>query len=341
MSLTKLLAGALIALSPLAAQPPRRGGPRTFQQPQPPREVTIAAIPGVVAAGAQWKIAWQGDATSDGIAGTSDGGVLFAQEQTNHIGKVDKNDKFSVFLTTAHGPGAVDFDSKGRIFTVERSCTDPGGHLGVQPDQCTEPTDVALLTPERKIIADSFEGKGLGRVNDLTLNRRGDIYVTSNVVYHVTPDGKVSVVTDKLRPNGIVLSPDEKTLYITNGATIAAFDIQPDGSATNQRDFGKLEGGGAGDGMAVDTKGNVYVTSGPGIQVLDKTGKYLGLIPTPRAAITVTFSGPGKKTLYAGCMGAKVGPNGTEFLTAPGVRNVAMTLYKIPMLSQGLKNRAR
>src|SRR5215469_11501216 len=93
----------------------------------------------------------------------------------------------------------------------------------------------------------------------------------------------------------------------TNGNTIVAFDIQPDGSVKNQRDFGKLEAGGNGDGMTIDSEGRLYVTSPApnlGVQVLSPEGKYLGLIPTPRTAITAAFSGPDKKTLYVACLGA-------------------------------------
>jgi len=149
----------------------------------------------------------------------------------------------------------------------------------------------------------------------------------------------VSSIGENLRTNGIMLSPDEKRLYITNGPVIAAFDVQPDGSVKNQREFGKLEGGGNGDGMAVDAAGRLYVTAN-GVQVLSPEGKYLGMIPTPRNAITVAFSGPGKKTLFVGCLGA-LGPNGQEVTTPPGVRNTAMTVYTIPMLTQGFKGRAK
>ena len=333
MSYAKLLA-AVLAVSPLAGQP------RNFPQPAPPKEVTITEIPGVIAANSQWKIAWQGTATADGMAGTKDGGLLMAQEQTNHINKLDKNDKFSVFLSTPHGPGAVAIAKNGQIYTVERTCTDPGGHLGVQPNECKEPTDVAVLTPQRKVLAESVGGKGLGRVNDLVMSSKGDIYFTSGGAFHLSPSGQVTGFGENLRTNGIMLSPDEKTLYITNGPTIVAFDIQADGSPTNQRDFGKLEAGGAGDGMAVDAEGRLYVTGGPGIQVLDKSGKFLGAIPVPRQAITVAFSGPGKKTLYVGGMGA-IGADGKEIHTEPGVRNVAMTVYKVPVLTAGFKGRAK
>jgi gluconolactonase len=336
MRFTKqLLLVSAFASSQLLAQQPKG-----FPQPAPAREVTVTAIPGVIEAGAKWALVWQGNETADGIVGTDDGGLLFAQEQTNRINKLDKDGKFSVFLTTAHGPGAVAIGPKGRILVVERTCTDPGGHLGVKPDQCTEPTGISALTPMRQVLADSFEGKGLGRVNDLVADKKGGAYFTSGGLFYLSPSGKVTSIGENLRTNGINLSPDEKTLYVTNGPVIVAFDVQPDGSAKNQREFGKLEGGGNGDGMAIDASGRIYDTTNPGIQVLGPDGKDLGLIPTPRNAISVAFSGPGKKTLYVACLGA-LDANGQEVRTAPGVRNVAMTVYKISMLSQGFKGRAK
>ena len=129
-------------------------------------------------------------------------------------------------------------------------------------------------------------------------------------------------------------------MYVTNGNTILAFDVQPDGAAVNRRDFAKLEAGGAGDGLAIDAAGRLYVTSAPGVQVFDEGGKYLGLIPTPRSVISVAFSGADKKTLYVVGSGA-LGPDGREFVTPEGVRNNAKTIYRIPMLAQGFKGRAK
>jgi gluconolactonase len=335
-------AAGIAALSPLFFAPflMAQNQQKGFPQPAPAREVTITGIPGVVAAGAKWTQVWQGDATADGITASPDGGLLFAQEQTNHINKLDKNGKFSVFLDTPHGPGSVAIGPKGRILVVERTCTDPGGHLGTRPDQCNEPPGISTLTPTRKVLADKIDGKGLGRVNDLVPDKKGGVYFTSGGAFYLNPSGKVITIGENLRTNGIMLSPDEKTLYITNGPVVAALDVQPDGSVKNQREFGKLEGGGNGDGMAIDSAGRLYVTTNAGVQVLSAEGKYLGIIPTPRNAITVAFSGPGKKTLYVGGMGS-IGADGKEFTTPPGVRNVAMTLYTIPMLSTGFKGRAK
>src|SRR5205814_4611397 len=135
--------------------------------------------------------------------------------------------------------------------------------------------------------------------NDLTADGKGGVYFTQGGVYYASPRGVVSKYGQNITPNGIILSADEKRLYVTNGPTLAAFDVQKDGSLTGQREFAKLEGGGNGDGSTFDAAGRLYVTSNPGVQVFGTDGKYLGLIPTPRGIISVAFSGPDRKTLYA------------------------------------------
>ncbi len=91
--------------------------------------------------------------------------------------------------------------------------------------------------------------------------------------------------------------------------------------------------------MAIDAEGRLYVTSNPGVQVFAQDGTSLGLIPTPRAAISVVFSGPEKKTLYVVGSGAIV--DGQEFATPSGVRNNAKTIYRLPMVAAGFAGRAK
>jgi len=325
-----LVIGALLISSaaPLAAQ---RGG-----QPQAAREVTIAAIPGLVSANSRWVLAWQGTDNADGIVGTADGGLLFAQEQPNRISKLDANDKVSVALEDTHGSGAIAIDARGRVLAVQRTCTDPGR----QPAQCLEPTRIGVLSPDRKVLADSFDGKPLGRLNDLVADKKGGVYFTVGGAYYVNAAGRVTSLGENIRANGIMLSPDERVLYVTNGSSILAFDVQADGSVSNRRDFATLDAGGTGDGMTIDGAGRLYVTSQPGVQVFDRNGKYLGLIPTPRNAISVAFAGRDKQTLYVVGSGA-LGADGNEFTTPEGVRNNAKTIYKLPMLAEGFKGRAK
>src|SRR2546430_16484953 len=117
--------------------------------------------------------------------------------------------------------------------------------------------------------------------------------------------------------------------FVTNGGTVVAFDVKAPGTLANRRDFAKLEAGGNGDGMAVDADGRLYVTSNPGVQVFDKDGKYLGLIPAPRGVISVAFAGKNKQTLYAVGSGAQ-DANGQPIKEGP--QQTAATVYKLPML---------
>ena len=328
-STTALTALALLALAQSALA--QRGG-----APPGARPVVITAIPDVVAGGATWSIAWQGTDNADGIVGTSDGGLLFAQEQPGRISKLDVMDRVSVFLSGTRGVGSLSIDARGRVVGVERTCTDPGG----RPEQCTESPTVSVLTPARTVLADRFEGKPLGRLNDLIVDAMGGVYFTVGGAYYVSASGTVRSLGDDIRANGIMLSRDEKTVYVTNGNAILAFDRLADGSIANRRNFATLEAGGNGDGMAIDNSGRLYVTSAPGVQMFAPDGTFLGLIPTPRSAISVAFSGPGKRTLFIVGSGA-LGPDGQEFKTADGVRNNAKTIYRLPMLAEGFAGRPK
>jgi len=131
----------------------------------------------------------------------------------------------------------------------------------------------------------------------------------------------VTKLTEEVtNPNGVQLSPDEKTLYATNGQNIMAFDVQPDGSIRNGRVFAKS----GGDGLAIDTQGRLYSAVGgvQGIRVFSPDGKDLGTIPVGVPPQSVGFAGPNKKTLYIVGRGA---------------------LYKTQteMVSQGIQTRAK
>lgn len=299
----------------------------------------VEAIPGVVEDGAEWALVWADFVTADGIVGTRDGGVMFAQEQTDTIRKLDANGEEHVLLAGMSGPGSVSMDADGRVFAVQRTCTEP---LNEDLAGCTELTKVAQVYPEYRILASSFpSGEPLGRLNDLITDGRGGAYFTVGGVYYVDPDGVVSTVAEEdIRTNGIMLSRDGRTLYVTNSSEVVAFDVRSDGTTRNRRVFGTLDGDDGGDGMAIDAEGRLYVTANAGVHVLARDGDYLGLIPTPRRPITVAFSGAEKRMLYVPMMGA-VGPDGTPWTTPEGVRNTAMTIYRLPMRAQGFAGRPK
>jgi gluconolactonase len=303
--------------------PQRPPGPPPGSAPAPgPRDYTVTAIPGVIAAGQKWTFVWQQLGNNgDGIIGSRDGGLLIAQNDSSAVVKLDEDGHATVAYTGTNTGGALSMNAKGALFIDER---------GVNPS-------IVELAPDHRTLADKFESEPwdcIGVVlNDLSADSKGGAYFTMGSVYYAARDGHVAKYGPDLHTNGIILSTDEKTLYVTNNTTVVAFDVQPDGSLTNQRDFGKLEGGGYGDGTTIDAVGRLYVTTGPGVQVLGSDGTYLGLIPTPRPVISAAFSGKDKKTLYILARGAK-DQEGNEVANAAQV-------YAIEMLSQGFKKRAK
>jgi gluconolactonase len=163
------------------------------------------------------------------------------------------------------------------------------------------------------------------------------VYFTSGCVFYASDRG-VTVAAENVRTNGIVFSPDDKTLYITNGGTIVAFDVKAPGVLANRRDFATLASGSGGDGIAVDAEGRLYVTAGRTVQVFDSSGKLLGVIPTPRGVISVAFAGTARKTLYIVGSGAE-DEKGQPIREGP--QQTAATVYKLPMLAEGVKGRAK
>ena len=260
---------------------------------------------------------WAGTGNNaDGILGLDDGSVWIAQNDNSDILKVDKNGRASVIYKDTNTGGAVAITSKGVVYVAER---------GLNPA-------IFELAPTRKVFANRYQGDPLdcigGTMHDLVVDGKGGVYFAlGDPLFYVDSQGVVTKYGDaNLRGNGLILSPDEKRIYITNGPSLVAFDVQPDGHLTNQREFAKWEGG-AGDGLAVDNAGRIYV-SGETIRVISPDGKELGTIPTPFGTTSVAFGGPDKKTLYA-VGGANV----------DGARPVQ--LIGISTIAPGIKNRAK
>jgi gluconolactonase len=107
-------------------------------------------------------------------------------------------------------------------------------------------------------------------------------------------------------PQGIALSSDEKTLYVTNTRMfeqIFAYDVQPDDTVKNRRLFIDLvgeQGLGGPDGLCVDTRGNVYTAAKGGLWIISPAGKRLGKVPAPEGIrfASLAFGEPDRKTLY-------------------------------------------
>ena len=285
-----------------------------------------AAIPGVLAAGQSWKIvwSWQGNNVDGPIAGEN-GTVLFANNDASNVMEMDPSTGLAkiVYRNTNTG-GAVSRNKNGALFVAERG-------LGSAIEQ---------LEPQRKMLANSFHGDPLdcvgGVVNDLMADARGGVYfsvtgVADSGVFYADPKGVVTQYGKGVPlANGIILSPDEKTLYVTNGATVFAFDVKPDGSLTHQREFGKLQGGDGGDGSAVDSQGRVYVATGKSVDVFAPDGKFIGSIPGPQGLHGTFFGGRDKKTIF-----------GIVFYGGWGTPSARNLIIAIPAIAQGYTGRAK
>lgn len=169
-----------------------------------------------------------------------------------------------------------------------------------------------VLTDERTEVA-GYEGRRFLKTNDLVFDASGGLWFTDPLfgrkageqpvmgVYYRAPSGDVSLVIEDLnRPNGVMLSPDEKTLYVlpSSGSTGYAYDVTAPGSVQNRRDFGPCPGGG--DGMTVDEEGNVYLTSGRlrAVLVISPEGVEIDRIKLPGGPSNVCFGGPAHRTLF-------------------------------------------
>lgn len=307
-------------------------------------------ISGVVKGGTTIERIKTGFSGLDDPIGLMDGSLLFSEPGARRIHRLDpKTNQTTVLVAESNESHGVSQDTKGRLISAQ--ALDGSTRIGI----IHPPESVAVL-------ADNFEGRPFSRPNDLIVARNGGVYFTEPGltaqqaeglvkrqggkpleprlpprVYYIPPGGRAIVIEEKLiRPNGIQLSPDEKTLYVSdsNGEHITAWDIQPDGLVRNRRNFGTLQGrskrdnglGGVktfADGMAIDSDGRLYVTTGAGVEVLGAQGQHLGIIPVrclPNDCQNVAFGGPEKRTLYVAGSGS---------------------LYRIPMLARGFPGRAK
>jgi gluconolactonase len=271
------------------------------------------AIEGVVASGTPIVLIKEGLQGTEGPIALPDGSVAFTEGQINQITRIAPDNSTSPYLQNSGGANGLAFNTGGELIAVVT--TKPG---------------IAVLAPadKERVLVDQFEGAPLNRPNDLVVDKRGGVYFTDpgarpeagkpapqTAVYYLPPKGALErLATDVERPNGIQLSPDEKTLYVANtfGDHILAYDINKDGSVGKRRNFAKLEGvtqtetgiASGADGLAIDAKGRLYVASAAGVQVFDSKGTPLGTIPLPKAPQNLAFAGEGKRTLYVVGRGA-------------------------------------
>jgi gluconolactonase len=248
--------------------------------------------------------------------------LLYSDIPRNTIYAWSETGGVSVFMRPSGYTGVVDygrepgsnglaFDSEGRLLLCEHG-----------------DRRVSRLTPGggKVTVADRFDGRRLNSPNDLAVHSSGAIYFTDPPyglplrekdprreleffgVYRVSPEGTVTaLIGDLPRPNGIALSPDEKTLYVAQShgpaPVIMAYPLHEDGDVGAGRvffDAAPHRGSGPGlpDGLKTDIDGNVWATGPGGVYVLSPAGTLLGRVVTGRPTANLAFGGPDGATLF-------------------------------------------
>lgn len=254
--------------------------------------------------------------------------LLFSDVPQNTIFRWTEKDGLSPFLKPSGytGVGAYSEEPGSNGLTI-----DPQGRL-IACEHGDRRISALPLDGSggKRTLADNFNGKRLNSPNDVVAHSNGSYYFTDPPygmpkrekdvaetgiygVYRIGPDrgdgpGKVTVIANDLtRPNGVALSPDEKTLYVAQSdgtnPVVMAYPLQADGSAGKGRVVWGAEGmkkqglQGGFDGMKVDRDGNLWITGGRGVLVVSAAGEFLGHIKTGVGTANCAWGDDGR-TLY-------------------------------------------
>lgn len=246
--------------------------------------------------------------------------------EAGHIWRYDpKTGQTSIFRSPSGMSNGLKFDAQDRLIAAEGA--DYGGRRVTRTD---------MKTGKSYIIAGLYEGRPFNAPNDIAIDEQGRIYFSDPRyvghepveqpvmgVYRIDTDGTIHrIITDVSKPNGVVISPDQRTLYVVsndNGffdtgritpdlplkkgmMALLAYDLNPDGSATFREvlvDYLPEDGP---DGLAVDVEGNLYIAERsakrPGIAIRTPEGKERAFIPTVVPTNVGFGRGPNSKILY-------------------------------------------
>ena len=255
----------------------------------------FAGAQSLLAPGAEVEKLHGGFTFIEGPAADSKGNVYFTDIPNSRIHVWSAEGQLSTFAENSGRANGLIFDSAGNLFACEM-----------------ENGRITSRDPEGKVtvLADKYEGEPFNSPNDLWIAPGGGVYFTDpnytrgrelpqagEHVYYISPDRKSvrRVVSDLVRPNGVIGTRDGKTLYVADhgGGKTYAYAIGDDGSLSGKKLFAPQ----GSDGVALDELGNLYLT-GSNIAVYDPTGKKIEEIDVPEGPANVTFGGPGGKTLF-------------------------------------------
>ncbi len=301
------VAAAALALAGCAAKPDARP-PAAANGPEPEAVAVIAG--------------------TEGPSVDADGFVYFTELISQRILLFSPNGIVSIYRGDSNGANGMVIDPQGRLVVCEASD---------RRRRQARITRTDLRTGQLEILTDNYRREPYSAPNDVTLDGQGRIYFTDagpvgqpdGGLYRIDPDGSVTRLLSSPaieRPNGVMVSPDDKTLYLveSNRVTeldrrsrparlIRAYDLAPGGTVSNMRVFHDFYPGRSADGLCVDTQGNIYAAAGliqrrgtdetldtkAGIHVFSPAGRLIDFLPIPEDLVTnCAFGGPDERTLY-------------------------------------------
>ena len=240
-----------------------------------------------------------GYAFTEGPAVAKDGSVYFTDQPNDRIYRWDEQEGITLWLEGTERSNGLYFNNDDKLV----ACTDEQNRIILFESR-----------EERKVLLEEFEGKHLNGPNDLWIAPNGDIYLTDAYyhrvywpegqgegqevrgVYRLTPDGEVTrVIGDYKQPNGIIGTPDGKTLYVADieDRKIWRYDILPNGTLENKTYFAPH----GSDGMTIDNRGNIYLTMGK-VWVYSPEGELIREIDLPEHPANICFGGKNRDILF-------------------------------------------
>jgi gluconolactonase len=242
---------------------------------------------------------------TEGPASDKAGNVYFTDQPNNRIMKWSVDGSITVFMEDCGRSNGLYFDNNGKLL----ACADENNQLWA----------IDVETAGTEILVKNFDGLKLNGPNDLWVDSKGGIYFTDPYykrnywanpdqvleqerVYYLLPDrSKTIVVDDKVvKPNGLIGTPDGKTLYVADigDNKTYRYTINPDGTLANRTLFCEL----GSDGMTIDNRGNIYLT-GKGVSVFNPMGEQIEQIPVNQPwTANVTFGGKDQNILFITAM---------------------------------------
>ena len=237
---------------------------------------------------------------TEGPAADSKGNVYFTDQPNDRIMIWSLSDKLSTFMQPCGRSNGLSFDKDGNLW----ACAD-------------EKNELWCISPDKKVtvIPSEYQNKRLNGPNDLWNAGNGGVYFTDpyykrtwwdhdkmpqecQAVYYLKPDHKtiIRVIDDLVQPNGIVGTPDGRSLFVADigGNKTWKYSINKDGTLGNKKLFCEM----GSDGMTIDVMGNIYLT-GTGVQIFNKHGVFVGNIEIPESwTANVCFGGKDMKSLF-------------------------------------------